>query len=142
MAPILGGLVGKGVGEAAGSIVTAVGGVLDNLFTSDEERAKAALALKQIEQLPVLAQLDIAKIEAAHRSRFVAGGRPFIMWVCGFALAYNFILRDLIVWGFAVWAPTMPLPPAIQIEYLMTVLMGILGLGGYRTFEKIKGVAR
>ena len=77
-------------------------------------------------------QGEINKIEAQHRTIFVAGWRPFIGWVCGFALAYNFVLRDLLVW----WVGPETAPPALQMEHLITVLIGMLGLGGMRTFEK------
>ena len=76
----------------------------------------------------------INEIEAQHRTVFVAGWRPFIGWVCGVALAYNFVIRDLFVW--ALQPETVP--PALQMEQLMTVLLGMLGLGGLRTYEKIK----
>ena len=79
-------------------------------------------------------QTKINEIEAQHRTVFVAGWRPFIGWVCGVALAYNFVIRDLFVW--ALQPETVP--PALQMEQLMTVLLGMLGLGGLRTFEKIK----
>src|SRR5210317_1620345 len=78
-------------------------------------------------------QGEVNKIEAQHRSIFVAGWRPFIGWVCGVALLYNFILRDLIAW----LSPGV-MPPALQMEHLLTVLMGMLGLGGLRTYEKLK----
>ena len=78
-------------------------------------------------------QSEINKVEAQHRTIFVAGWRPFIGWVCGFALAYNFVLRDLLVWYFGEGQA----PPALQMEHLMTVLVGMLGLGGMRTFEKL-----
>ena len=78
-------------------------------------------------------QNEVNKIEAQHRSIFVAGWRPFIGWVCGVALLYNFILRDLIAW----LSPGV-MPPALQMEHLLTVLMGMLGLGGLRTYEKLK----
>ena len=77
-------------------------------------------------------QAQINEQEAKHRTIFVAGRRPFIGWVCGFALAYNFVLRDLLVWYVGVESA----PPALQMEHLMTVLIGMLGLGGMRTFEK------
>ena len=77
-------------------------------------------------------QAQINEQEARHRTIFVAGWRPFIGWVCGFALAYNFVLRDLLVWYVGVESA----PPALQMEHLMTVLIGMLGLGGMRTFEK------
>ena len=77
-------------------------------------------------------QGEINKIEAQHRTIFVAGWRPFIGWVCGIALDYNFVLRDLLIW----FIGPEQVPPALQMEHLMTVLIGMLGLGGMRTFEK------
>tara|TARA_B100000212_G_scaffold256525_1_gene196824 strand:- start:981 stop:1361 length:381 start_codon:yes stop_codon:yes gene_type:complete len=79
-------------------------------------------------------QTKINEIEAGHRTVFVAGWRPFIGWVCGVALAYNFIIRDLFIWAL----DPQDVPPALQMEHLMTVLLGMLGLGGLRTFEKVK----
>jgi len=79
-------------------------------------------------------QTKINEIEAGHRTVFVAGWRPFIGWVCGFALAYNFVVRDLFIWALKPES----IPPALQMEHLMTVLLGMLGLGGLRTYEKIK----
>ena len=81
----------------------------------------------------VKVQSEINKMEAQHRSIFVAGWRPFIGWICGLALAYNFIIRDLIA-----WVSPDAMPPAIQMDQLITILLGMLGLGGLRTFEKIK----
>jgi hypothetical protein len=82
-------------------------------------------------------QSEINKLEAQHRSIFVAGWRPFIGWICGFALAYNFIIRDLAIWAFGIES----VPAPLQMEHLMTVLLGMLGLGGMRTFEKLKDKA-
>ena len=81
----------------------------------------------------VKVQSEINKMEAQHRSVFVAGWRPFIGWICGLALAYNFIIRDVIAWV----SPDV-MPPAIQMDQLITILLGMLGFGGLRTFEKIK----
>lgn len=83
-------------------------------------------------------QTKINEIEAQHRTIFVAGWRPFIGWICGIALMYNFVIRDLFIW---VVKPES-IPPALQMEHLMTVLLGMLGLGGLRTFEKIKDKSR
>jgi hypothetical protein len=83
-------------------------------------------------------QTKINEAEAMHRSVFVAGWRPFIGWICGIAMAYNFILRDLII--FAMGKDFVP--PALQMDHLMTVLMGMLGLGAFRTYEKIKNVSK
>lgn len=79
-------------------------------------------------------QTKINEIEAQHRTVFVAGWRPFVGWVCGVALAYNFVVRDLFIWALQPES----VPPALQMEHLMTVLMGMLGLGGLRTYEKLK----
>ena len=79
-------------------------------------------------------QTKINEIEAQHRTMFVAGWRPFVGWVCGVALAYNFVVRDLFIWALQ----PEDVPPALQMEHLMTVLMGMLGLGGLRTYEKLK----
>ena len=81
----------------------------------------------------VKVQSEINKMEAQHLNIFVAGWRPFIGWICGAALLYNFIIRDLIAWV----SPDV-MPPAIQMDQLITILLGMLGLGGLRTFEKIK----
>jgi hypothetical protein len=83
-------------------------------------------------------QSEINKPEAQHRSLFVAGWRPFIGWICGFALLYNFIIRDLAIWAFGIES----VPAPLQMEHLMTVLLGMLGLGGMRTFEKLKDKTR
>jgi|TARA_R110000796_G_scaffold229738_2_gene347215 hypothetical protein len=80
-------------------------------------------------------QTKINAVEAQHRTLFVAGWRPFIGWICGVALAYNFVIRDLFIWV----TQTTEAPPALQMDHLMTVLLGMLGLGGLRTYEKIKG---
>lgn len=85
----------------------------------------------------VKVQSEINKMEAQHRSVFVAGWRPFIGWICGVALLYNFIIRDVIAW----FSPDA-IPPAIQMDQLITILLGMLGLGGLRTFEKIKDKAK
>jgi len=79
-------------------------------------------------------QTKINELEAQHRSVFVAGWRPFVGWICGIALAYNFVIRDLFIW----FAQPDEIPPALAMDHLMTVLLGMLGLGGLRTYEKIK----
>lgn len=80
-------------------------------------------------------QLEVNKQEAAHNSVFVAGWRPFIGWTCGVALGTKFIALPLIgAAGVQV--------PEYDIFELLTLLAGMLGMGGLRTFEKLNGVAR
>ncbi|MDP6779724.1 MAG: 3TM-type holin [Candidatus Latescibacteria bacterium] len=89
-----------------------------------------------------LAQTKINEIEAAHKSVFVAGWRPFIGWVCGIGILWSFIVQPIAVWGVKTFGdPTLQLP-VINAEGLYQLVLAMLGLGGLRTFEKLKGVAR
>ena len=88
-----------------------------------------------------MAQIEVNKAEAAHKSIFVAGWRPFVGWVCGVALSYHFILAPLLQFGFAVGGIDQALPE-FDFSQLSTVLMVMLVLGVLRTFEKMKGVSR
>ena len=80
------------LGDSASKPIEAVGNVLDGLFTSDEERLDKKIILERLAQQPSLAQTEINKVEASHRSMFVAGARPFILWVCGVGLANAFLI--------------------------------------------------
>ena len=131
----------KTADEVTGPI-EAVGNLLDALFTSDKERLDKKAVLARIAQQPGLVQAEINKIEAAHKSLFVASWRPFIGWVCGLALFYNFVLRDLLVWGLTLSHADTPPPPVLHIDVLTTILYALLGLGGMRTFEKWQGRAK
>ena len=122
--------------------IEAVGNLLDALFTSDKERLDKKAVLARIAQQPQLVQSEINKIEAAHKSLFIAGWRPFIGWVCGLALFYNFVLRDLLVWALALSDAQAVPPLVLHIDVLTTILYALLGLGGMRTFEKLQGRAK
>ena len=113
-----------------------------------EDKEKRAAAEREIEEKLTdslakidLAQLDINKTEAAHRSLFVAGWRPFIGWSCGVALAYTYIVQPILTFGLAQSGYLVDLP-AVDISQMMPVLMGMLGLGGLRSWEKVKGVSK
>ncbi len=81
--------------------------------------------------------------EAGHRSIFVAGWRPFIGWVCGFALAWHFILFDLLTWITVNFFPHVTaIAKLTGTETLVTVLLSLLGPGAMRTAEKFGGKAR
>lgn len=102
---------------------------------TEQERAQIAAALQIIQ-----AQTDINKAEATNPSIFVAGWRPFIGWVCGAACAWNWVGLPVALFTAAYFGKTLALRPA-DIGEMMPVLIGMLGLGGLRTTEKIKGVA-
>ena len=87
-------------------------------------------------------QLAINKEEAKSSNIFVAGWRPFIGWSCGVALVWHFIAAPFIIFFAALFGATLPPLPEFDMGSLMTVLMGMLGLGGLRTFEKYKKVTK
>ena len=119
----------------------------------------ATMAEKHAQEL-AKGQLEINKAEAQSRNVFIAGWRPFIGWSCGVALVWHFIAAPFIIFFAALFGATLPPLPefagALQISFgatlpplpefdmgsLMTVLMGMLGLGGLRTFEKYKKVTK
>ena len=129
------------LGEPAAGAVEAVGSAFDKLFTSDEERAHAAAVLERIRQQPHILQAEIGRVEARHRSLFVAGWRPFIGWVCGMGLLWAFIGHPLFEWAVAVRGDGIA-PPAIATDNMMELVLALLGLGGLRTFEKLNGRAK
>lgn len=112
--------------------------VLDRIIPDKNERARAKEALEAAEQSGdldlLLGQLDINKQEAAHKSLFVAGWRPFIGWVCGLGLAYNVLLSPFL----GIWLVV----PTVDPSLLYPVMLGMLGLAGARSWEKSKGLAR
>lgn len=129
------------------------GKLIDRLWPDPSERDAAKLKLIELQQTGELAQLaaetdlmkgqiEVNKVEAASSSLFVAGARPFIMWVCGCAFAYVLIVQPFLMFVCALFGKVIPTLPNIDTELLGWALGGILGLGSMRTVEKIKGVAR
>ena len=106
----------------------------EQLFKLTELQQKGDIEELRLFMQELNGQLDINKMEASHDSIFVAGWRPFIGWVCGSALAYNFVVSPIL----DIWLEV----PKMDMTQLMPVLLGMLGLGGMRTFEKLKGVTR
>lgn len=128
------------------SLLPIISDVIGRFLPEDKEAA--AKAKQEIEaQLTThlanidLAQLEINKAEASHRSIFVAGWRPFIGWSCGLALAYTYVAQPIAVFALAQTGYLIDLP-TLSMSEMMPVLMGMLGLGGLRTFEKFKRVAK
>ena len=126
----------KLIGGSAAQPIEAIGNVFDKLFTSDEERAQAEAVLAKMAQEPHLLQAEINKIEASHRSVFVAGWRPLLGWVCGVGLGFAYIANPVIQWLTGEPGPVLPM------DYMAELVMALLGLGGLRTVEKIKGKAK
>ena len=125
-------------------------GIINRLFPDPAAAAAAQLELLKMQQNGELALLasetDLAKLqiqvnveEAKSTNWFVAGARPFIMWTCGVALAYVSIVEPVSRFVAKVWFGYVGDFPIIDTNLTMQILMGILGLGAYRTVEKIKG---
>lgn len=125
-----------------GDIISGVGQVIDDLHTSDEERARMDLEARKIEADLQKAQIEVNKEEAKSTNWFVAGARPAVMWICAFALAYAAILEPIGRFAAQVLFGYTGAFPVIDTDLTLQVLFGILGLGAYRAVEKIKGVSR
>jgi|TARA_R110000765_G_scaffold6383_1_gene19669 hypothetical protein len=124
-------------GRAVAEPIEAVGNVLDALFTSDDERLDKELIKQRLAQQPALAQAEITKVQAQHRSAFVAGARPFILWVCGFGFLFSFVINPVIQWIHPeAGSPILPL------EVMMELTLAMLGLAGLRTIEKLQGKSK
>ena len=120
------------------SLLPVVGDVLDRFFPNKEERAKAEreIEAKLTAHLASidLAQLEVNKQEASHRSLLVAGWRPFVGWTCGLALFYTYLVQPMATFVLAQTGHLIQLPP-VDLSAMMPVLLGMLGLGGLRSFE-------
>lgn len=126
--------------------------LIGHFFPNPKEADDAKLKLLQMQQDGTLkaiaddtelkkAQMAINQAEAESNSTFVAGWRPFIGWVCGSAFAYAFVVQPFLTFLLAALnVHTQPLP-TVSLDSMMPVLLGMLGLGGMRSFEKYKGVA-
>ena len=128
-----------------GPILEPLIGLIPNKNARAEAREKAEAQIVTAMTGLVQGQLDINKEEAKHGSMFVAGWRPAVGWICGISLGWNFIVHPMLLW-IAFILPDIPIDlstaPQLDTGELMTVLLGMLGLGGLRTYEKRVGVAR
>jgi len=125
------------------ALIGPVTGLLDKFIEDKDQKAKLAhelstMAERHAQEL-AKGQLEINKAEASHRNIFVAGWRPFIGWTCGIALFWHFVGLPITLFVISWMAIDIPTLPEFDMETLMTVLMGMLGLGGLRTYEKVKG---
>jgi len=128
------------------ALIGPVTGLLDKFIEDKDQKAKlaheiATMAEKQAHD-NAMAQIEVNKIEAASPDFFKSSWRPFIGWVCGVAFAYHFVLQPIIIFVVALFGADIPTLPEFDMASLMTVLGGLLGLGGLRTYEKSKGLTK
>jgi hypothetical protein len=127
-------------------LINPVASLLGKFIPDETERLKlaheiATLTQKQAHEIAI-AQIEVNKVEAASSSLFKSGWRPAIGWVCGIAFAYHFVLQPLLIFVMTYAGHPIPPLPEFDMASLMTVLGGLLGLGGLRTFEKYKGITK
>ena len=114
-----------------------VAGIIDKVadkiddFTLD--KAEKAQLIQEINK----AQIEVNKVEANSNSLFVSGWRPFVGWTCGVALCYHFVLQPFLTFVLYSFGQQITLP-TFDMGTLTTILMGMLGLGGLRSYEKVK----
>ncbi|MEY8194730.1 MAG: 3TM-type holin [Cycloclasticus sp.] len=131
-------------GKGAGDVIGAAGNALDQIFTSDDERAQAKLLMEKLKQHPAELQIELNKIEAAHKSIFVSGWRPFIGWVAGLSLFCFYVpqfFMGAVVWVVAIyhggWVIIPPYP--VNDGSLMELVLAMLGMATLRTYDKKQG---
>lgn len=131
--------------------VPLLGNVLDKIFPDPIKSQEAKLKLMELQQNGDLkeleaslqrdvAQIELNRVEAQSDDKFKSRWRPAVGWICVFGLAYSAILYPLLTWFAVIYG--IASPPNLGMEVLMPVLLGMLGLGGMRSFEKYKGVTK
>lgn len=134
-----------------GALFTLGGKVIDKIFPDKEAAERAKLELFKMQQAGEFKELEmelqkaqmqvsVNVAEAQSGSSFRGGWRPFIGWVCGIGLLYSVLLQPIgtaIIQTFVAGFATYKMP-TVETEALMTLLFGMLGLGGFRTYEKTK----
>jgi len=122
-------------------LIDPISKILDKFVADKDLKAKLQHELDQELHKANMAQIEVNKEQAKHSSLFVSGARPAIMWVCCLGLFWSFFLAPFLSWLIVASGSTATLP-AIETEGLLSLTLALLGLGGYRSFEKFKGVAR
>ena len=139
-------VVQKRVSDMLQSLIGPVTGILDKFIEDKDQKAKLAHEIATIGQKHAqeiaLSQIEVNKAEAASGSLFKGGWRPAVGWCCAIAFLYHFILKDLIIFGCAIAGMDLPELPEFDMGTLLTVLGGMLGIGGLRSYEKTKGLTK
>ncbi len=128
------------------SLIEPVSNLLDKAIPDQDLKRKlsheiATMSEKHAQQL-ALAQIKVNAAEAASGSLFKGGWRPCVGWLCAIAFGYHFVLQPVIIFVVALVGIEIPELPEFDMGTLLTVLGGMLGIGGLRTYEKQKGLTK
>jgi hypothetical protein len=129
-------------------IIDGIFRVIDKIIPDPAAKAAAQLEALKMQQAGefkqietdlrlALGQLEVNKIEAAAPDLFRGGWRPAVGWVCVIGLLYTYLGQPLLSWASGIWS--VPAPPSLDLGDLLILLGGMLGLGGMRTMERMKG---
>jgi hypothetical protein len=120
--------------------------IVDKFIPDKSARDKAEQDLRiefiQLEKTQLQGQLEINKVEASNSNVFVSGWRPAIGWICGFAYSWSFVLQPMFSWVYVIITHNPSPALELNLSDLSFVLMAMLGIGGMRTYEKMKGISK
>ena len=131
-------MVAPVIAAAVPAVIEVVSDLLRRWIPDPEQRAEAVQAVLSVMQTSDAAQVEINKLEAQSSSLFVAGWRPALGWVFVLGAAYTVLAQPVLAWGSANFGWMSP--PLLEGEALWSMLAGMLGLGAYRTYERVSGV--
>jgi hypothetical protein len=121
--------------KAVDSVFSGVTNIIDEVITSKEEKAILQIKMNEL-------QTVTNNKNAENPSLFVSGWRPFIGWVCGSGIGFNFVIRPIMNYILLVFYPAVETMPSLDVSVLLSLITGMLGFAGLRTFEKIKNKER
>lgn len=130
------GFLDKLIGGSIAETAKGVADVVNKFVQTPDEKAAFKQVMAKMAQEPGLAQVELNKISAAHRSIFVAGWRPAVGWVCAIGLSFAFLVNPVIQWATDLSGPDLP------VDIMMELVIAMLGLAGLRTVEKLTGRAK
>jgi hypothetical protein len=128
-------LFGGTTTKTVDSVFNGVTNILDEVITSKEEKALIQIKMNTL-------QTETNNKNAENPSLFVSGWRPFIGWICGFGLGFNFVIRPIMNYVLLVFYPAVETMPSLDVSVLLSLVTGMLGFAGLRTFEKVKNKER
>lgn len=137
-------MLGKILG---GGSIKAIGDIVDDLYTSEEEKNEAKIKLEEIQAKLKSKQMDINFADASSKAGGISGfmqraWRPLIGMSCAIAILWEFVIKQFLMFFMAAFSiQTMPLP-SLDMGVLMPLVMALLGMGSLRTFEKVKGITK